>query len=641
MFLRTCVSTITTVSILAPVMEAAVALTAFAVAWLPGAALTRLLQMPGRDPLERIAREIALGLSFWPLLFLYTSTAGLRWTAVGARVVLCAAAAVLLPSLLRLRFRRPDRVTVAGLALVLVTGVTRWFHVRDVVWPVWVDSVHHTMIVRLLVERGTIPSSYEPFIADSTFYYHWGFHACIAFVSWISGVTSPLDLPRLLLIAGQVLNTLVFLSVYAAARALWSSRVTALLAAVLATLVSFFPAYYVSWGRYTQLCALIVLPPLAVLFWRVGRHPRWRAAVALAVMAAGLLLIHVRVAIVFAVLALVLAVLLARQTRWKGLGTCALAGMLAIALVAPWLLHLRSVPQVGAILSPQERLERWETPNDAPADLVWAPGNRALYVAATGGLFALLPVGELGTAWRIAGVVLWIALIVTLLRARRRRARLARRLTVVIAWVALTALLINSASLGLPRVRIVPNSAAVIMLFLPLSLMAAGILRVLVPRARSAMVLLCIVAVTGAFTMRRIVNPSTVLFTAADEQAMRWIARNVSPGAIFAVGVRPWIGDSYVGIDGGYWIPVATGRTSLLPPGLYPWVVSDEDADAIAKRLRQLERMQSSGTLDLPAEVTHLYFGAKNRTPLRDAALRSPHLTTIYDADGVTIVSRR
>ena len=40
--------------------------------------------------------------------------------------------------------------------------------------------------------------------------------------------------------------------------------IAGLVAALAASLVSYFPAYYVSWGRYTQLTAMILLPAAIV-----------------------------------------------------------------------------------------------------------------------------------------------------------------------------------------------------------------------------------------------------------------------------------------------------------------------------------------------------------------------------------------
>jgi hypothetical protein len=175
------------------------------------------------------------------------------------------------------------------------------------------------MIVRLLVDFGLLPESYFPFIPESSFYYHWGFHAVAAFVAWISGLTSWPEVPRMILGLGQLLNVLILLSpctarerrCFAAAAPPFSRRR--------------WPRWCRSFPRTTfpgdatrSSADLLLLPPLASSFWKLGRHPNARLAVQVALLAAGLLLIHVRVVVVFAVLAAILSVFMILQRRWKG-----------------------------------------------------------------------------------------------------------------------------------------------------------------------------------------------------------------------------------------------------------------------------------------------------------------------------------
>jgi hypothetical protein len=242
-------------------MDLALAATAgIAALWVPGAIVTRVLNLGSRDGVIRLAQEIALGLSFWPILFLFTSLAQWSWSANGARVFFAILVLVLIAVIVtrRVDLRWPDRIESVAIGLTAIVAFSRIRQIENVVLPLWVDSVHHTMIVRLLVDHGRLPDSYAPYIPQSSFYYHWGFHVVAAFVAWISGLTSAAEVPRMILAFGQLLNVLIFFAVYCAGAALFRSRRTALLAATLATLVSLFPAYYVSWGRYTQLCGLLV-----------------------------------------------------------------------------------------------------------------------------------------------------------------------------------------------------------------------------------------------------------------------------------------------------------------------------------------------------------------------------------------------
>ena len=636
------------------------AMTGIAVLWVPGAIATRILRIGSRDGVIRFAQEIAFGLSFWPILFLFTSLAGVSWGAASARVFFALLVAVLIVLSVRSRGerRRPDLIGMTAMALMAIVAFTRIRHIESVVLPLWVDSVHHTMIVRLLVDHGRLPESYAPFIPQSTFYYHWGFHAVTAFVAWISGLTSSAELPRLILAFGQLLNVLVFPAIYCAAATLLRSRRAALLAATLATLVSIFPAYYVSWGRYTQLCGLLVLPVLAASFWKLARHPNAMRAIEVALLGGGLVLIHVRVAVVFAILAAILVCLLIWQRRWRGLAWCAAAGAVALLIAMPWIVHVARAPQVRMIVAPAaaERAQ-WETSNAAPADIVWAPHNPFLFTLSSGGLFGFTPF-RLSVTARVAAIAWWVLLVVLLQRkATRKRRGLDRRdgwrIGIVVVWVAVTALLINLDRIGLPRMRVLPNSAAVIMLFLPLAVLGAHLLRwvadeLLRPRRRrAAMIALSLaIGLIGASRLLHIVNPATVLATSADLHALEWIRTTTPPTARFAVGVQPWIGGSYIGNDGGYWIPLVAERESILPPGLYPWVMTPDRVTTITRQLGEwYEAGQLGNAQALPAlrrqGVTHLYFGARNTTPLRVAVAASPLVSRVYAEDDVEIYAFR
>jgi hypothetical protein len=269
----------------------------------------------------------------------------------------------------------------------------------------------------------------------------------------------------------------------------------------------------------------------------------------------------------------------------------------ALLIASPWIVHLMRAPQVRMIVAPDaaERA-RWETSNEAPNDIVWAPHNTLLFALASGGLLGFVPF-RLSVMTRVAAIAWWLFLVMLLQRqATRKRRGVQRhdpgRIAVVGIWIGITALLINLDRLGLPRMRVVTNSAAVIMLFLPLCVVGAHLLRwvgdELVPASRRRIVMFAatlLVAIIGAATSLHIVNPATVLATAADVRALEWIHTHASPGARFAVGVQPWIGGSYIGIDGGYWIPLIADCESMLPPGLYPWVMPAERVAAITQHL--------------------------------------------------------
>ncbi len=546
------------------------------------------------------------------------------------------------------------RITWAAPLLLLILGLsawTRWLHIRPLVLPAWVDSVHHVMIVRLLLEHRGLPATYEPFIPEGRFFYHWGYHALVALVAWLLDQRDAFQVARLVLVLGQVLNALTPLPVYLAGRELFSSRRAGLHAATLAALVSWMPAYYVSWGRYTHLLGTLILPFFAISLWRLAQRPsrrRWLLTVLWGVV---LFLVHVRVAFFGLTLALVLAGWLAVRRAWRALGYWVTAGAATAFLLSPWIWYILRVPTVYRIATmPPSSNKAWAAYNTVPWGLVWVPHNRELLALATGGLSGVLGWGEAPPELRAASVAWLVGVLVLAWKKPRTARRYAFPiLGVLLPWCLVTALLVNLEDVGLFPLRFVNNGAAVITLFLPLSLGAAGwvafVTGVLVPRQwqRPVTALLVVtVGAWGAWSMRSVVNPVTVLAEPADVQAMRWIRDMVPPDAVFAVNAWRWQGNTYAGQDGGYWIQVLTDRRTILPPALYSVAAPRETVRRINALL---EVWSQSDSLDDPRlrdmlrarGVTHIYIGAKGGHMRPEKLLGRPYVRLIYENSGVYI----
>ena len=187
---------------------------------LPGFVLALFAQpLEGVDGPSYVAVIVALSIVFWPLFLLWASVPGLSLAGGGVwLVILGLLAAGLWRAWVRRRlplFRSPVAGREAGggtscaaslaLAVVLaLTAATRALQVRELIVPAWVDSVHHTVITRLISDLGRIPSSYEPYLAVSDMHYHYGFHANAAALGWLCGLPSH----QAVLLLGQVLNAL-------------------------------------------------------------------------------------------------------------------------------------------------------------------------------------------------------------------------------------------------------------------------------------------------------------------------------------------------------------------------------------------------------------------------------------------------
>jgi len=560
-------------------------------------------------PVEQVALSAGLSLAVWPLFLLYTSTVGLRMTGFRLAAILVWIALVSLWRLWRLEWqplrawRLPRTWLHVGLfgTLVVLTLVVRFLQVRDLVVPAWVDGLHHTMMTQLMVRAGGIPGDYRPYLDIGPFIYHYGFHALAAGLAWLSGLTAP----QAVLVMGQVVNALVGVGLYLLASHLTGRPTAGLIALGVVGTVSFMPAYYASWGRYTQLTGLAALPIAIVLtmLWLKAGNRRHLLLAALAV--AGLGVVHYRVLVFYA--AFVVAVLvyesvgavpfLRRRSRdlrplWRRVAT--LAG-LSLLLLAPWLIRLY------AALVPTGRLWGWlrgrASFNVVPRGLIDIGYDRPLL------RLALLS-GFLGLAW-------W------------------RRITLlVLLWGGVAILLTNPNVLGLRETWLLSNSVLVISLFFPVALMvsvlgamaAEAVWRRLEGGRRGLVQLLFgmaffAVVARGAWDMVDIVNPVTIIATREDMAAMQWIRAYTSPDARFLTNVRIWQGRTYMGADGGYWIPLLTGRRTLVPPVLYTY----GSADAFYRVQNVLDALANIHGPDDPAfwpfitrhNIQYVYLGAR------------------------------
>ncbi len=288
--------------------------------------------------------------------------------------------------------------------------------------------------------------------------YHTGFHSLLATFSWLSG----LQLDQSLLIFGQFLNALAVLAVYLLTTTFTQKPTAGVFAALVAGLMTPMPAYYTSWGRYTQLAGLLILPA-AFLFLKLllDKSPSIRLfrgaekenifLICLAgVSLAGLLLVHYRVlaflgALIAAYLIIAWILLAIRRRPWEKIGGDLLilgtSGLFALLLTLPWWpLALRSFVIPVALAA---------GPTKVFSDFSWSYLNTAL------GKYALGLAG-LGFIWSLI---------------QRRVFGL-----VMVVWVGFMFLIANLGALGLPGANFVNNTSVAIALFIPTAVLGGYLL---------------------------------------------------------------------------------------------------------------------------------------------------------------------
>lgn len=542
--------------------------------WLPGAVLLRLLPPGGLAPAERFAMTIGASCALLPLLLLASLQLGLRWNTATAWLLLLLCAGVwiwpyrqnLWQSPLNWQTWRIDG-ELAGLLLILGMGLLiRLLPMRDLLVGMWGDSYHHTVMAWLLAEHGGIFSSWQPIAPLTTFTYHYGFHAAVAWLAWLSG----LPVTGGVLLVSQVYNALAVVGVHLLTRRLTGSPAAGLWAALLVVTISPLPGEYLNWGRSTQLAGQLLLPAVVVAWVMLieratadgAGQPNWRDLIRpgllAALLTAGLALTHYRVAVFAACFVLVYAgyALLLQVRSWQAFGRLSGAGLLsgglAFLLMLPWLLRLRegALLQIGNHFASQN-IGSEQTNALPPFDaMVTAYAGWPLLGLALAGLPALI--------WRRqwAGLTLPLAALVIYLAA-------------------------NPYLLGLNGAGIITNFAVLIAVYLllaPLAGYALATLGMLLGRgsgetklAQAAQIGCAgLLLLLGTSWQLERFNPGYVLYTSADDQAAAWIRQETEPDAQIFVNSFPAYNNTlYAGSDGGWWLPFMTGRQTNLPPITY------------------------------------------------------------------------
>ncbi len=606
---------------------------------LPGLALLLwLIPDLEEDWFGWLALSAGLSLSTFPLLLLWARAIGnlhigplVLWAILGVSILLIA---------WRLRSRPPILLalqrTPRGLSLLLillagsVIGLRLWT-IRGLNIPLWGDSYQHTMMAQLIVDNGGLFDSWLPYAPLKTFTYHYGFHTTVAFFHWLTGM----EMPRAVLVVGQLLNSLAAFTIYPLAVRLTGNRWVGLIAVLTAAVLSPMPGFYVNWGRYTQLAGQVILPVALWFTWEMVDYPYldWRRLTLAALAVAGLALTHYRV-ILFYVAILpgwwLVYCLFDRERRsgWLGgLGRLALLATLAFLAISPWIAHT-----VSSRLAQQQIT-------------VAVQGHKSNFIRNEYNKFPdvrnFVPLPMLGAT----GVGFLLSLI------HRRRTGL-----FIALWISSLLLLANPYLLHVPGTGIANNFSVFISLYLPASIMVGfGVVAVVRHGQRYwkgapwiMAVMLVAASLWAARAHARMVAPSFVMVTPEDERAMEWIRANTPPDAKFLVnGFFAYGGSSVVGADAGWWIPLLAGRENTTPPLTY--VSETPIAPDYPRQVRDLVAQIQATDLSAPdglgllkqQGISHIYIGQNEGrvgnpgTSLLSARvlLAAPYYQPIYHED--------
>lgn len=583
-----------------------------------------ILKIDGRDPVERLADSI--GLSIATIAILGMIFFFLEWRFSGGLIVvlLSSMAMVALYFMIsrRVCIQRDQLIwfIVSGSVLLLIIAF-RFHQARDLVFPAWVDSVHHVLLTQKIIDYGGLPKTLAPEL-DVPLFYHYGFHLITALFSWVSR----LEPVQAVLWFGQVINGLVVLGIYRLSKALWQKTLPAVMAALLVGFAFQMPAYYVTWGRYTLLTGLLVmLPAMAVAYELVMNGFSRERAARLLVLTAGLALVHYLALFYFGLFLISLVV--ERGVTWyrsadgetrmqifQRLWPMVLAVSGGILVAMAWLLRMlneqASQVSVQVVLPKTENINSYEY-------ILYLIGPTFNYFLMGGALLGLVLVW-----WqkRSRGMALWASII-----------------------------LILSFPWGLRFGPFRPDHMAIV-LFIPASLllsygwvMGSQWLQSHVHKYVGVAVLMAgmvgMVAY-GAWQTRQVVNAVTILTDQADWIALEWIDENLPLEARFLTNTTIWQYQMYRGVDGGYWILPKTRRFAIALPGLYSYGSSEQKAEWVnwMERAAVVHACDDGfWSLVKDARLSHVYLHAGKGTLHPEALIDCPNVEVVYEKNGVWI----
>jgi hypothetical protein len=499
------------------------------------------------------------------------------------------------------------------------------------------------MIAQLLVENGGLFDSWAPYADLTTFTYHFGFHTLVSSLHWLT----EMSMPQAVLWTGQILNGLAVISLYPLAVRVGRTRWAGIISLLVAGLLLSMPMFYVNWGRYTQLTGLIIIVSFASIAWitLTFKSLDFGLIVLLGIILAGLALTHYRVLLLALPFFPALLIIFGREFGWVSiLSRSLISGLLAGILFLPWFIQVFA-GKIIRIFSHQLTISTNNT------------SSAALQTNAVGNLFIYLP------------PIIWLLLPFVIGWGLWKREK---GVALISVWWFIILIITNPQWLGLPGSGAITNFTIFIAAYIPASILigyAAGrfIHSVIYPQFiigkghysyRAAFLLgvffiFLLIGIWGAKQRLKDVQPAKyALVTRPDIRAANWIQANSEKNERYLVNsFFAFDGTVIVGSDGGWWLPLLSGKNTTLPPINYIFEEGTRpDYQEWVKTLTAEIQSKGINHPDVLAEliargITNIYIGQQGgsvnyagpQAINSEDLLSSPYYQPVYHQDQVWI----
>jgi hypothetical protein len=594
---------------------------AFLALFLPGTAWYLWFGDHEQDGGEALARIFAVSFGTIAGLCLAFFAIRLPLTPVLFVVLVVIFAAAVIAGLIRNYKTAFNKTWLLALLVLGVFVAWRLWQAKDLLFPNWVDSQHHVLIIRKMLEAGMLPPTLEPYL-PGPFYYHFAFHAVAAVFTKISG----LPIERSVLLFGQVMNAMVGFAIYAMVKIIGRDWRIALLAAFLITFVTKMPGYYLSWGRYTLLIGVILMMvAVAEAEWLRRNGKKWQQTIGLTILVCGTLLSHYLTAFLLAAYLVLLGIEWIIQSVkdkhwvWKDLL------MLLVPSAAAFLFSLRWYARIfrysASFVSTSVYIP------DGALKLDAGQLDYFRYVLGPKIAYALLALALAGLVWAFFH------------REWRKLAVWSIFITIFAVPVGIMLFSFRSDYYGLIMFCALGSLSAAFLVW------SYDALSKKIPWKKT-FAIICLVLVLGfigwgAWRNTDAINDSTILVTNLEADALDWIENHTPADARFFVNTTSWGYGLYRGSDAGGWILPRTGRWSLAPTTFYPYGADQNTSELWTDWAKRASKVSSCGTdfweLIDEAQLNYVYLRDGAGSLSSQALLDCDGLTRLYQNEGVSI----